>query len=122
MSFHRPSSWYDPPEYKFQEQAEKIYESNLFGIYETDRETGKIIHYDLIPEFYGSKEDMERILADWTENDADDASRYVIEALSFDSCCEMAEAEYEAGLDAYDDYKYDLEREAQPCDYDDEYY
>ena len=65
---------------------------------------------------------MERILADWTENDADDASRYVIEALSFDSCCEMAEAEYEAGLDAYDDYKYDLEREAQPCDYDDEYY
>lgn len=121
MSFHMPSSWYDPPEYGFQKQAEEIFERNLFGIYKWDNEADKIIDHDLIPEFYGSKKDMETIYNEWVENDRDYASEYVIAELSFESCCELAEAEYEAGLDAYDDYKYDLEREAQPCDYDDYY-
>lgn len=121
MSFHMPSSWYDPPEYGFQKQAEEIFDRNLFGIYRWDSEANKIIDHDRIPDFYGSKEDMESIYNEWVNEDNSCASEYIVTELSFDSCCEMAEAEYEAGLDAYDDYKHDVERESFPCDYDDEY-
>jgi hypothetical protein len=48
-------------------------------------------------------------------------SCYTLMPLTFDTCCEMAENEYEYGLEDYYDYKYHAEKESQPCDYDDYY-
>lgn len=116
MSFHMPSSWYDPPEYKFQEQAEKIYDRNLFGIYELDSKNNEIIDYDLIPDEYGTKDAMDIRLKEILEDYPEEAGRYVVERLSFEACCEIAESEYDNAGSYYDDYKYDSWKESQPDD------
>lgn len=116
MSFHMPSSWYDPPEYALQSQAEEIYDRNLFGLYEINLSTNEIIHYDLIPDEYGTKDAMDIRMKEITEDDPDEAKRYVIAGLSFETCCEIAEREYGDSDSYYDDYKYDLWKESQPDD------
>jgi hypothetical protein len=111
----------DPPEYAFQSQAEKIFDRGLYGIYDVDEATGKIVDYWRIPDDYGSKEQMQElydsIIEDWPER----ADTLTIEELSWDACCDMAESEHEDALESYYDYKYHAEKESQPSDYDDYY-
>ena len=57
-SFHMPSSWYDPPEYSFQKQAESICDKGLWGLYETNPETGKVIRDDIIPDVIGTEAEI----------------------------------------------------------------
>jgi hypothetical protein len=124
MNFHMPSSWYDPPEYRFQKQAEEIDSKGLWGLYEADPKTGKILRDWEIPDLVGTREEVEAqynaIMQDY-EDDEDYKNSWVAMELTFDTCCTMAESEYEDALEAHYDYKYHAEKESQPCDYDDYY-
>lgn len=116
-SFSMPSSWYDPPEYEFQRQAEEVQDRHLFGLYEVDPETGKIKRWDKVPDEYGTLEEMQRLYDEMVEEDDPWLDRYVIEDLSFDACCEIAERE--AAENTYYDDEPNFEN---PPDYDDSGY
>ncbi len=106
MSFRMPDSYYDPPEYGLQKQAEEVYERNLFGLYERDAD-GKTIRPYSIPDDYGTEEEMNRLYESIIEDDPEAANVYFVDGLSFEACCDIAESEYNEAsewVDEGDDY------------------
>lgn len=102
-SFHMPSSWYDPPEYSFQKQAESICDKGLWGLYETNPETGKVIRDDIIPDVIGTEAEIMAEYNQMVEDYEEDGKMWTPMELTFDTCCEIAEREAEDAADWYDD-------------------
>lgn len=101
--FRMPDSWYDPPEYSFQRQAEEVFERGLFGLYERDPETGKTIRPHAIPDDYGTEEEMNRLYESIIADEPEAANVYFVDNLSFEACCDIAESEYDSYEPDYDD-------------------
>lgn len=122
MSFSMPSSWYDPPEYQFQKQAEEIYDKNLWGLYETNPETGKIVKDYEIPYFIGTEQEVmeEYRLITEVHGEKEDGDFWTPMELTFETCCEMAESQYDYDDYLADkaDYEYHLEKESPLSDYE----
>lgn len=117
--FRMPDSYYDPPEYSFQKQAELVSERGLYGLYDTDPETGDIIKYDRVPDEIGTQKEIQSLYDSIVEDEPEASKRYIVAELSFEACCDIAESEAEAASEWYDDEPREPE---MPCDYDDGYY
>lgn len=113
-------SWYDPPEYPFQKQAEDIYDKALWGLYETNPETGKVIRDDIIPDVIGTEAEIMAEYNRMVEDYEEDGKMWTPMELTFETCCWMAESEYD--YDDYladkGDYEYHMQKESSPFDYE----
>jgi len=117
MSFRMPDSYYDPPEYGLQKWAEEVFERGLYGLYEVNPETGKIINYDKVPDEIGAQDEIQSLYDSIVEDEPEASKRYAVQELSFEACCDIAESE--ANEDYYDD-SYD--RDYCEPEYDDGHY
>jgi hypothetical protein len=117
MSFRMPDSYYDPPEYSFQKQAENVFERGLYGLYDVDPETGDIINYDRVPDSIGTQEEIQSLYASIVKDEPEASKRYIVAELSFEACCDIAESE--ANEDYYDDSD---DRDYYEPEYDDGHY
>lgn len=89
-TFHMPASWYDPPEDALQSLAEEIDSRNLWGIFEINPETGKVVDSNHLPDEYGDKDEMHKL---WDSYSDEEREHYILSRFDFDDCYLLAEKE-----------------------------